>query len=64
VSPLEDINIMSASLMIMVNSLGSICLSTNMRFFRSLENSKPLLNVCLTRKFLSYKLDGKGNIKD
>jgi hypothetical protein len=63
-SILEEISIMSALLMIIVNSLGSICLSTNMRFFRSLNNSNLLLSACLIRKFLPCKSNGEKNIKN
>jgi hypothetical protein len=56
-SILEEISIMSALLMIIVNSLGSICLSTNMRFFRSLNNSNLLLSACLIRKILAMQIE-------
>jgi hypothetical protein len=46
--------------MIIANLLGSICLSTNLMFSRSLKSSNLLLSACLIRKFLSCKPIGGG----
>jgi IS30 family transposase len=46
---------MSDSLMTLANLLGSICLRTNMKSFKSSSNSRLLLNDCLTKKFLLFK---------
>ena len=62
--PLEEINIMSASLIIIVNSLGFIFSSSNLMCFRDFMSSKILSKDSLTEKLFLCKLIEVESIKN
>jgi hypothetical protein len=55
---------MSVLLMTLASLLGSTYSRTNLKSFKSLRNFKPLLNNCLTKRLLQFKLIGVVSTKD